>query len=115
MGLFARKKAGLLSLIVVTAVLAGKADATSSIPAVKCPSKFIGTVTEVTKAEAPFTSLEKVKINLQVRETIRGNSMSSASFKVLKNGPVKFEKGSSYEVELRDQWVCSARLVRHSS
>ena len=81
---------------------------------VKCPKKFVGTVTKVVKSEAPFfnansaNQLSKVDVHFKNEETVRGNVEDTLMIQTLKNGPTAFQEGKQYEVELRENYICSA-------
>lgn len=95
-------------------ILSGNAHTMMKLK-VKCPKLFVGTVTEVAKAEAPLFSkqalgrLKKVDVYFQVKETVRGNIKDTVMIQTLKNGPVVFQEGEQYEVEMRGNYICSAK------
>lgn len=84
---------------------------------VKCPKKFVGTVTKVATAEAPFFSqqalgqLKKVDVYFKNDETVRGDVDETVMIRTLKNGPTAFQEGEQYEVEMRQNYICSASRV----
>lgn len=81
---------------------------------VKCPKKFVGTVTKIANAEAPSFSkqalgqLKKIDVYFENDETVRGEVENNVMIQTLENGPTVFQEGKQYEVELRGNYICSA-------
>ena len=105
-----------LSLVVLCTLYSNTALAMMKLN-VKCPKKFVGTVTKVTKSEAPlftqqaFNQLKKVDVYFQNEETVRGNVDETVMIQTLKNGPTAFQEGEQYEVEMRGNYICSAKVL----
>jgi len=105
-----------LSLVVLCTLYSGTALAMMKLN-VKCPKKFLGTVTKVEKSEAPFFSkgaighLSKIQVYFKNDETVRGDVDQNVTIQTLRNGPTKFQEGNQYEVEMRENYICSAKRL----
>ena len=105
-----------LSLVVLCTLYSSTALAMMKLN-VKCPKKFVGTVTKVANSEAPFFSqssinqLKKVDVYFKNEETVRGNVDNTVMIQTLKNGPTKFQEGNQYEVEMRANYICSVKRL----
>ena len=73
-----------------------------------CPQKFIATVTNV--EDVPSGVFQKVEVDFQVIQTLKGDQVSSKKIQIVKDGPVQFKSGEIYTVESRENWLCSATL-----
>lgn len=109
-----KQKAISLSLAIMFSLNSNTAQAMMKLN-VKCPKKFIGTVTKVANAEAPSFSkqasgyLKQVQVYFSNEETVRGEIEENLMIQTLKHGPTAFQEGKQYEVELRGNYICSAR------
>lgn len=82
--------------------------ATSST-SVACPQKFIGTVTNV--EDVGFqASLQKVEVDFQIIQTLKGDKAITKKIQVVKGGPIEFKSGEIYTVESNEAWLCSATI-----
>lgn len=105
-----------LSLVVLCTLYSNTAHAMMKLN-VKCPKKFVGTVTKVEKSEAPFFSqnaigkLSKIEVYFQNDETVRGDIDDTVMIQTLRNGPTQFQEGNQYEVEMRENYICSAKRL----
>jgi hypothetical protein len=76
-----------------------------------CHDNFTGKVTSVTDLHAPFASLKRIKVNFTLPEKSKQGGDSTRTIKILKYGELTFEPGSSYQVKLRDNYICSVKKV----
>lgn len=76
-----------------------------------CPDKFVGTVTDVSEQEAPFASLNHLKIEFKVDNSTRGNFRPKRTLNVQKFGQHIFKKGMSYKLELQDDHICKVKPI----
>ena len=86
----------------------GSAFATSSFN-MTCPEKYIATVTNVEDIEST-TAFQKVEVDFQIIQTLKGDKVASKKIQVVKDGPVKFKSGEIYTLEANDIWLCSATV-----
>jgi hypothetical protein len=111
---FSKKQIAIsLSLAILFALNSNTAHAMMKLN-VKCPKKFVGTVTKIANAEAPSFSkqalgqLKKIDVYFENDETVRGEVENNVMIQTLENGPTVFQEGKQYEVELRGNYICSA-------
>jgi hypothetical protein len=82
--------------------------ATSSFN-IACPQKFIAAVTNVEDVESQ-AALQKVEVDFQVIQTLKGEKLISKKIQVVKGGPIEFKSGEIYTVESNEGWLCSAAI-----
>lgn len=79
-----------------------------------CPNKFVGEVAQVEDVQGPLSSphSRKQKVLLKVSKQIEGTlEKDFQEISILKYGPHEFHKGGSYQVSLKDGFLCSAKKV----
>jgi hypothetical protein len=74
-----------------------------------CPDKFIATVTNV--EDVYNSGFPKIEVSFQIIQKIKGGDFESKKIQVVKDGPVDFQTGSTYTVEMRDGWLCNAAVL----
>lgn len=82
------------------------AQATSAIN-LSCPEKYIATVTNVEDVDSS-AALQKVEVDFQIIQTLKGDEIRSKKLQVVKDGPIKFKSGEIYTLEANNIWLCSA-------
>ncbi len=98
----------LLSLIIVTIFISTGSHAFSTVN-VACPVKFKGKVTGLKEQFSTF--FPKNEVTFDVEENIKGDSPNIIKISVVKDGPVKFEKGKEFFVELNNGYICKAEEI----
>lgn len=70
-----------------------------------CPEKYIGTVKKITDTDL-YSLIPKIEVEFEITETLKGESVSLKTFKVVKDGPSEFKVGKSYEVNSNAKFLC---------
>ena len=80
---------------------------------IDCPDRFVAKVKNITSPEAPSHAYSRVRVQLQVLQSLSGNATQDEmkSFEVLKYSDSNFESGATYEVAMRDKWLCRFKKV----
>lgn len=87
---------------------AQSANAMSSM-SFTCPEKYIATVTNVEDVQSS-SALQKVEVDFQIIQTLKGEKILSKKMQVVKDGPIQFKSGEIYTLEANDIWLCSASV-----
>lgn len=74
-----------------------------------CKDKFQGRVLKV--KDVYQSEFPKVEVSFSVEEVEKGNPSSSRSILILKDGPMNFEVGSLYEVQMNGKWLCDSKKL----
>ena len=94
---------GFTSLIILGVQNAQAMSATSFA----CPEKYIATVTNVEDVQSS-TAIQKVEVDFQIIQTLKGDSVVSKKLQIAKDGPIQFKSGEIYTLEANNAWLCSA-------
>jgi hypothetical protein len=90
------------------AFLIDRAQATMQSP-LSCPTKFVGLVEDIKEIES--TGFQKIEVSFKVLQNLKGETFASKKIQIVKDGPVEFKNGKTYQVETRDQWLCKVGVV----
>lgn len=74
-----------------------------------CPEKYIATVTNVEDVDSS-AALQKIEVDFQIIQTLKGEEIRSKKIQIVKDGPVKFKSGEIYTLEANNAWLCSATV-----
>ena len=82
-----------------------------SIAKIQCPDKFVGTVAKIEESIGPENANSKINVSFQVEQTLKGSPGRAPEISVLKFGPYRFIRGETFEIELRDNFICSVKKL----
>jgi hypothetical protein len=80
--------------------------ATMVVKGVNCPQEFKGQVKDIIEDLGPGSAFAKQQIIFKNLQTMKGQVGEQLAIDVLKHGPVHFEIGYEYKVQLREGRIC---------
>jgi hypothetical protein len=101
----------MLKIITLLVFLAFNAKAMVTVSALDCPIEFEGRVQEVIEDFGGSGSYQTNAVIFKTLTSHKGDISDSVSVEVLKYGPMKFEVGDDYRVQLRAGRLCSIEAL----
>lgn len=101
----------MLKIIFIFVLLTLKAQAMVTVGSNDCPTEFEGRVQEVIEDFGGRGQYQTNAIIFKSLSTIKGDVGDTISVEVLKFGPIKFEVGEDYRVQLKAGRLCNAEAL----
>ncbi len=100
-------KVGLIVVLVAMMLICAPVQSLSIRGAGLCPQAFVGKVEDVIEGQPPYTTLSKNEVIFKNLKTLRGRVSDKEVLSILKYGPLRLERGTTYLVSLRQKKICS--------
>lgn len=92
--------------ILFALLISAPAFATMTVEKVDCPEQFEGRVQEIIESIGPTSAYSTQTVVFKNLHTLKGDVSEQVAIEVLKHGPISFEQGEDYQVQVRNGRIC---------